>query len=170
MTFWRTSNRRRGILLICSEKVHFVRTFTVLKKCEYYLLFPLFSTSANKQFVLIRVRVHTFLFALLRTNGNPSLIYPSSFLSQSVPHIFMPVLVLHTPTAWSHIAGLFWTFVPCCCTRRYFLDKDMIPPPPPSRLILLIIKDNCLFFWVFDSIAFWSTKQGYRAKLLNKYL
>ena len=73
MTFWRTSNHRRGILSICLEKVHFVRTFTFLKKCEYCSLFALFSTSANEQFVLIRVRVRTFLFALSRTNGNPSL-------------------------------------------------------------------------------------------------
>ena len=71
MTFWRTSNHRRGILSICLEKVHFVRTFTFLKKCEYCSLFALFSTSANEQFVLIRVRVRTFLFTLSRTNGNP---------------------------------------------------------------------------------------------------
>ena len=49
----------------------FCSHFSLLKKCEYCSLFPLFSKSANKQFVLIRV--HTFLFAISRTNGNPTL-------------------------------------------------------------------------------------------------
>ena len=55
-----------------SEKVHFVRTFIFLKKCDHCSLFKLFTTSTNEKFVLICVRVHTFLFALSRTNGNPT--------------------------------------------------------------------------------------------------
>ena len=72
------SNHRKKILiiqkmifLICL-KVHLVRTFTFLKKCKQCSLFALFSPSANEQFVLSFVRVRTFLFALSRTNGNPS--------------------------------------------------------------------------------------------------
>ena len=45
--------------------------------CSHFYLFKkvrilfVVRTSANEQFVLIRVRVRTFLFTLSRTNGNP---------------------------------------------------------------------------------------------------